>query len=503
MRSKKTLINIATSLLLQIVVIISSFIVPKLIISEYGSDVNGLISSITQFLAYISLLESGIGPVIKSALYKPLAKKDKKEIGNIIKASENFFKSIGIIFIFYLIILCFLYPLIINKEFDSLFTISLILIISISTFFEYFFGLTYQLYLESKQEGYVISFLRIGTYILNIIATIILVRFNTSVQIVKLISGLIFIIRPIFTNLYVKNKYKIDLNDTDNNYKLSKKWDGLAQHIAAIIHNNTDTTVLTIFTKLSEVSVYSVYFMVVSGIKKIVQSFTGGIDALFGDMLAKDETELLNKSFSTYEFIYFTIITIFYTCTMILIVPFVSVYTKNITDANYIRPIFAVILTLSEFAWSIRLPYSSITLAAGHFKETRKGAWIESISNIVISVILVIKYGIVGVAIGTLLAMIIRTIEFVYHTNKYILNRNILINIKKIILIVIEVLISVFVTKIIPVIKIINYITWIEYAIIVFVIVTLITFTINSIVYKEDLKNVSSILKKNKKRGNR
>ena len=40
----------------------------------YGSDVNGLVSSITQFLGYIALVEGGVGGVIRAALYKPLAK---------------------------------------------------------------------------------------------------------------------------------------------------------------------------------------------------------------------------------------------------------------------------------------------------------------------------------------------------------------------------------------------------------------------------------------------
>ena len=167
MRSKKTVLNIFSSLSLQIIVIISSLIVPKLIISSFGSDVNGLVTSITQFLAYITLLESGIGPVVKAALYKPLATKNKHEIVNILKSTEKFFKTIGKIFIVYLILLFMFYPILVNNEFNYLYTISLILIISISTFFEYFFGLTYQLFLDAKQESYIINFLRIGTYMLK------------------------------------------------------------------------------------------------------------------------------------------------------------------------------------------------------------------------------------------------------------------------------------------------------------------------------------------------
>ena len=83
MRSKKAIKNIITSLLQQVVTVICGLIVPRAIIGTFGSSVNGLVSSINQFLSYITLLEAGIGPVIKSALYKPIAKKDKIEIEKI------------------------------------------------------------------------------------------------------------------------------------------------------------------------------------------------------------------------------------------------------------------------------------------------------------------------------------------------------------------------------------------------------------------------------------
>ena len=130
MRGKKLLKNITLSIAVQIITAICGFIIPKLIIEQYGSAINGLVSSITQFLAYITFLEAGIGPVIKAALYKPIAKNDKATVQEILKTSEKFFKKIGYIFIGYLIILCILYPNIINNQFDYLFTISLIVILS-------------------------------------------------------------------------------------------------------------------------------------------------------------------------------------------------------------------------------------------------------------------------------------------------------------------------------------------------------------------------------------
>lgn len=494
MRSKKAIINIIMTLLLQLVAIIYGFIIPKVIITSFGSNVNGLISSITQFLAYIALLESGVGPVIKASLYKPIANKDKKEIVNVLKASEKFFKTISYIFIAYLLILAFIYPLLVSTEFSYVYTLSLVIIISISTFAEYYFGMTYKLYLQAEQKTYVISAIQIITYIFSIAVIVILAKLKCSIHLIKLISGFIFVLRPVMQNIYVKKKYQININAADNDYKLKNKWDGLAQHIAAVIHGNTDITILTIFSNLIEVSVYSTYYLVVKGVNSIMQAFTGGIDASFGDMIAKEEQENLNRKFNIYEVFYFTTATIIYTCTIILIIPFISVYTKGITDANYIRPTFGMLLVLSEFIWAVRLPYSSITLAAGHFKETKKGAWIEAITNIVLSIVLVFKYGIVGVAIGTLIAMLIRTIEFVYHTNKYILNRNIFESIKKIIVIIIEALLIIFLSRYLPNINIISYLTWIEYALLVSILSVIIVLLINAIVYRNEFKEMKKII---------
>lgn len=93
MRSKKAFVNILTSLLLQVITILCGLLIPRLIIQNFGSDVNGLISSITQFLGYITLLESGVGPVVKAALYKPISQKNNDEIKGILKASQRFFKK--------------------------------------------------------------------------------------------------------------------------------------------------------------------------------------------------------------------------------------------------------------------------------------------------------------------------------------------------------------------------------------------------------------------------
>lgn len=487
MRSRKTIYNIVTSLLLQIIIIIYGFIVPKIIINTYGSGVNGLISSITQFLAYISLLDSGFTAVIKSQLYKPIAENNNKELSLILKSANSFFKKIAYILIIYVVVLSFTYPFLVKNSFDYWFTFGLIIIISISIFAEYYFGMVYKVFLQAEQKSYIISLIQIIIYCIIILLTIILTKINVSIYILKLIISLVFVLRPFIQLIYVKKHYDINLK-IEGKYKIKNKWDGLSQHIASVIHGNTDITVLTIFLNLTEVSVYSVYYLVVKGIKSLIQSFTGGIDAMFGDMIAKKEKHNLLRKFTLYELLYNMVSVITFSSTIVLILPFISIYTKNITDANYIRYTFGVLLVISEYIWAIRLPYSSVTLAAGHFKETKIGAWMECIFNIIISVVMVRKYGIIGVTIGTIVAMTVRTIEFIYHANKYILNRSMIHSIKNILLIIAETLLIIFICKYLPYFANINYMYWIFNSIMVVFVASLVVLLFNIVFSYNELK---------------
>ena len=90
--------NVITSILYQLVTVAYGLVVPRLVLSSFGSEVNGLTSSLSQFLNYISLLEGGLSGVIMAALYKPLANKDFAKVSGVIKAADNFFKKIALIF---------------------------------------------------------------------------------------------------------------------------------------------------------------------------------------------------------------------------------------------------------------------------------------------------------------------------------------------------------------------------------------------------------------------
>lgn len=495
MRSKKALANIIASLSLQIVSVVCGFIVPRLIIKTFGSDINGLTSSITSFLGYITLFEAGVGGVIRASLYKPLANKDINAISGIVKATEKFFKSVSYIFIGYLFFIALYFSFFVNKGYDGAFTFSLVIIIGASTFVQYYFGLTYQVLLQADQKKYISSALQIITLIINAILVIVLVNLGAEIHMVKLGSSLIFILRLIGLYFYVNKKYKIIKNFPENKDAIKQRWDGLGHHIAFFLHRNTDIVVLTLFTNLKEVSVYSLYLLVVSGIEKLVTSFTTGLEAAFGNIIAKGESEVLDRNFRIYELISFSLTTILFTSTAMLILPFITLYTKGVTDANYIRPLFAYILIMAEASYCIRLPYHAVVLAAGHFKQTRNGAFLEAFINAFLSVVLVNFFGIIGVAVGTLCAMLFRTIQYVVYLSRNVIKRKISEFIKRCFINIFAVLFIIFVVNSLKIVIIDSYLAWGLYAVCITLISLVIVVLANLVFYRSDIMNLYRIVK--------
>ncbi|MBQ3195388.1 MAG: polysaccharide biosynthesis C-terminal domain-containing protein [Clostridia bacterium] len=424
-RKTKLMLNSASSLLYQLITIVCGFILPRFLLTYYGSAVNGLVSSITQFLGFISLAECGVGAVVQSTLYKPLAENDITTVSKVVMSSERFFKRIAYILLAYIGVLMAVYPLLTMDSFDYLFTLVLLLVISVSTFARYYIGMTYKILLDADQLGFVQYIIHTVALVFNTVFCILLMQWGASIHIVKLTTSLIFVLQPVLLSVIAKKKYKIDRSIKLTEEPIKQKWNGLAQHIAGVVLINTDTVVLTLFSSLENVSVYAVYNIVVNGIRQLILSLTNGIRSMFGNMLAKNETDELNRSFNRVEWFMHTLVIFVFSVTAFLIVPFVKVYTANITDADYIVPVFAYMITLAQAIYCLRLPYYVLVNAAGHYKETQTSAIIEAVINVSVSVALVFPFGLTGVAIGTFAAMLYRTLYLVWYLKNNILFRRI------------------------------------------------------------------------------
>ena len=496
-RKQKLLLNTITGMLKQIIAVLCGFILPRFMLMYYGSETNGLISSITHFLSFISLLDMGVGAVIQANLYKPLAEKNDYEVSKIVLASKRFFRKLAYIFLVYIFILVFVFPNIAGNNYEPLFTITLLLIIAFSTFVQYFFGMTYELLLNADQKSYIQLLLQIVTLIMNTALAVLLMKCGASIHVVKLASSLIFIIRPIVQALYVKRNYSLQNKIKLVGEPIKQKWNGFSQHLASVVCQNIDVVVLTTFSSLENVSVYAMYYLVVNGVEQIIMTAATGLEAMFGNMIANKETNKLLNTFEAIEWIVHITVTLLFTITALTIVPFISVYTRGITDANYNVPVFGMLLVSAYAFECLRIPYFRIIKAAGHFKETQNGAFISAGLNIVITVIFVFKYGLIGAAIGTMVAMFYHTCYFVWYLKSHIINRSVKFYVKFLIMDIIVFFVSKYLNSYISW-KGESYLDWVLFAAkngcLVIIIIMIINVIFNRQLIKQCivLKNIKS-----------
>lgn len=425
MRKKNILKSALVGLTESLVSIICGFILPRMILIYFGSDYNGIIASVTQFIGCIALLKSGIGMATKAALYKPLHNGDQKQINGIMSATMKYLRKVAYLFLAAILIFAIIYAFFINDDFSWFFTFTLVIIISVSTFFQYFFGLGNQLLLEADQKYYIVAFISIINIVFNTVISVICMKLGMSIHEVKLFSSIIYCSTPIILYFYVKKVYNLDTKVEPDWNSIAKRWDAFGMQIANFVNDNTDIIVASLFLNMKEVSVYTIYYLAINGIKKITSRITTGVEAALGNIVANNNKKLLKNNFLLFEFTLNFMCVVIFSCLIVLIIPFVSVYTKGITDANYIRKLFAIIACVAELFYCLRLAYTYMIQATGMFLETKKYYYIEAIINIVISVSLVNIFGLVGIVFGTLIAMIYRTIVFAYFVYRNIIEINI------------------------------------------------------------------------------
>ena len=499
-RTQRAKLNMVFSLLQQGIALVCGLIIPRLMLRAYGSEANGAVTSISTFLGYIALLEGGIAGVARAALYKPLADNDAYKISAIMTEIKRFFHCVGYsFFVYVLVIACSFKHISHTDAFDWITSFCLVIIISLSTFAQYFIGISNTVLIYAAQRQYINNLLNAGCTVINTILTVVLVSIGCNLLTVKLLSSVVFIARPIIL-AFIVNKLFVLVPVKSDVSLLKNKWTGLGQHIAYFLHTHTDVVVLTIFGNLKAVSVYGVYYMVTSAIQNITVSFSSGSEALFGDMYAKNEREKLRSAFNMYETLVSIVAVVLFGVTMVLLIPFISLYTKGITDANYAEPVLGVLLVIASLIYCLRAPYHNMIIAAGQFKETKAAAYGESIINILSSIILVIRFGIVGVAIGTVAATLYRFVYYAVFLSLHIIQRKIEFFLKRLGVNAVNIVLVYVTGRLLLVFfNISSYLQWSLVGALIAVVTGLITLIINILFYRNDCFALMNHLKRRRR----
>lgn len=263
------------------------------------------------------------------------------------------------------------------------------------------------------------------TNVFKNVAKIVLMTCGFGVVFVQAIAMVVSLIQMIYITYYIKRNYSwINLKVSPDYKSISQSKNVLIHQISYLIFNNTDTVILTIFIGLKVVSVYSMYTMLFGMISTTLTTVTASFSFLLGQSFHVNKERFI-KLYDSYELYYMTLVFALYSVANFFILPFMRLYTAGVTDVNYIDS-YLPLLFISTYLLSCgrSAPNQSINFS-GHFKQTQSRSILESIINICVSLIAVHFWGIYGVLVGTIAALLYRSNDMIIYANHIILKRKV------------------------------------------------------------------------------
>ena len=156
-RGTKVKKNVFWAIWSQLLVFAVGLIVPRFILTSYGSEVNGLLTTVTQIFTYVGLLEAGIGNASLNALYRPLADSDQYKASDIFSATQKYFRKVTLIYLICIVAVSFIYPLCISCELSYIQVFLIIFFQGLSGAVTFFFVAAYRQVLAADGRNYIVS----------------------------------------------------------------------------------------------------------------------------------------------------------------------------------------------------------------------------------------------------------------------------------------------------------------------------------------------------------
>ena len=430
-RTSRFVQNTLSTAVYQLTAMLMGFVTPRLMMLSYGSQVNGLVVSITEFLTYFRLVEAGLASAAVYSLYKPLAANDHNEVSRIVTAARQYYNIAGYIFVGVTLAFSLIYPMFVPVDSMSDLSVTLLIIaMGISGSLEFFTLARYRVLLTADQRTFMVSLASMSSLLLSTALIVILSYMRVNIIVVRLAASLTIILRPIILSYYVRKQYPLinPKHPSPNKASLFRRWDAMYQQFTTAFHQGAGVMLTTIITRdTAMVSVYGTYHMVTIGLWGILKMTTTGIYSGFGNLLVSGQEKTFQTAYRDFEYLYLAITTILFACAAVLIVPFVVLYTDAITDVNYFVPSVGLLIVLEAITDHGKMPMDLMITASGKFKETRHHCTAQIITAMLCGLGLGywgLQYSIIlavcGILCGIIISNILRMVLQLWFVPKHI-----------------------------------------------------------------------------------
>jgi len=405
-------------LLAQVVTIALGFVIPRLTLVHWGSETNGLMSSVGSMLTYMSLLEAGVGTAALQALYGPIAREDRASTNRIMSAVHQFYKRTGIIYLGIVLILSVIYTLFVQTELPKATVFAVILLSGLSGVLSYFFQGKFTIFLSAEGKSYVTTNITTVISVAVDFVKVALLMLGGNVVMLQVVYFGFNLLRVVIYSVYMHRHYAwIDYHACPDTQALSQRKAVLIHQISGLIFNNTDVLILTVLATLKTVSVYNMYMMIFGMVKAIGTVLSGGYTYALGQAYNSDRNRFV-KLFDIYETYTISIMFSLYCVCGILILPFLKLYTAGIDDISYIDNYLPWLFVTYFLLHNGRTSSGNVINFAQKFEETKWRSILESGINLTVTIVLTAKIGIYGALLGTIAALLYRTNDMILFASR-------------------------------------------------------------------------------------
>ncbi|HOI46548.1 MAG TPA: hypothetical protein PLR26_02325 [Bacilli bacterium] len=370
---KNSILFTITSIISSLISAIFGLILIRLIILHTGSNYNGLNITISQFVNSFILLEGGITVIFSYYLFKPIVEKNHHEINKLLSYAKKKYFKIGLVVLFISIPSSIIYSFFIKTDI-TFYEIILLFAISIAgIWLNISLTIKYRLILEANNNEYIIQLITITVLIVvNIASIYILVSFKSYI-LVRLMFFLGQLLNYLLLRFVVSKMFRyIKFDNISETANISGSKDMYLERVIGSLYDSSFVFYSSIFIGTIFLSIFAIYNTIIGTIKNLLTSVVNGPRIYFGRLIAQNDMSKFRKQFMSFQLVLNVIALTLGSSLIIMLTPFVSLYTKGITDANYYSTIIPYILSITMVLHIMCTPLGNIIILSGHFKASRQ-----------------------------------------------------------------------------------------------------------------------------------
>jgi len=419
-KTRNTVINLVSGLGSEVLVYVLSFVTRTVFINTLGVEYLGINGLFANILMLLSLTDLGIGAALNYRLYKPLKDHNTDRIIRLMNFYKKAYFYIGVVILFLGICVIPLLKYCI-KEYASLSTIGVNAIVVFLLFLmqsvsSYWFSAYKSAIIRADQKEYMINVIGYVIVIIsNLLEIGVLLIFHnfmlyvTVTIVVNIATGLInaALANRIYPFLKGKSSLQISKRESHDIFRDCKAI--FLFSINTVVVKATDNLVLAAFVGLNIVGIYANYLMIYNAIKKIIKKIIRSAQASMGHLFASSDNDEKYHFFRLTNFVMFMVCGLPAVCIAVLINEFIEVW---IGDSFVIPQPFPILMAVELYLIGLKVVLEQIRDVTGIFQRFKWPPIVGMVLNLGLSILLVQKFGIYGVVVGTIIAELLTTILF-------------------------------------------------------------------------------------------